>query len=323
MRYILLFVLFFCITQTSLGYALQDSTQKTDTVIKIKYRVLTALDSANLARKAFVRDSITWYFLNPDPKRANPYVEKLLRDNVTTDPYLLSLPKNYKKVTNSYGLGVFINKYPKWFLMVAIVLLCLFAIVKVAFSKEISVIFKAFFDDRTLSQIGKEDNILITWQFVFLYLIFSFTVGLFICLLMYKTKASNLATDFTSFLVISLFSFIFFGIKILSLRLIGFLFEIQKITKEYLNVIYITYVNSLFILLPIIFVLSLVSINQGNVIVWTFLAVFSGLIGFQFVRIAIKILLNHQLSKFYLFLYLCTFEICPIILFAKTINISL
>lgn len=323
MRYILTFVLFFCISQTSLGYALQDSTQNTDTVVKIKYKQLTALDSAVLARKAFVKDSLTWYFLKPDPKRANAYVEKLLKDNVTTDPYLLSLPKNFKKVNSSYGLGVFINKYPKWFLLVTIVLLCLFAIVKIVFSKEMSVIFNAFFDDRTLSQISKEDNVLITWQFLFLYLIFSFAIGLLICLLMYKTKASNAATDFKSFLLISLFAFVFFGLKILSLKLIGFLFDLKKITKEYLNFIYLTYVNSLFILLPVVFSLSLVSINQGYIIIWAFLILFSGLIGFQFIRIAIKILLNHQLSKFYLFLYLCTLEICPIILFAKTIDISL
>ncbi|MBC7654281.1 MAG: DUF4271 domain-containing protein, partial [Oligoflexus sp.] len=40
-------------------------------------------------------------------------------------------------------------------------------------------------------------------------------------------------------------------------------------------------------------------------------------------RITFNILLNYRLSKFYLILYLCTLEICPIILFAKTISTSL
>jgi hypothetical protein len=47
------------------------------------------------------------------------------------------------------------------------------------------------------------------------------------------------------------------------------------------------------------------------------------IIGVQFIRITFNILLNYKLSKFYLIIYLCALEICPIILLAKTISISL
>ncbi|WP_017259493.1 DUF4271 domain-containing protein [Pedobacter arcticus] len=317
-------VLVLCLLLMSFsGFALQDSVQNMDTTAKVIYKPSIIIDSAALARKNFVKDSLTWQFLNPNPNRPNPYVEKLLKDNLTTDPYLLSLPKNFKIVKNSYGVGNHLNKYPQWFLFAVLVLLTMFGVVRLVFAKEIANLFRAFFDNRILSQIDKEDNVLITWQFVFLYLIFSFTVGLFICLLLYKTAASDVATDFNSFLIISFAAFVFFGLKIFAIKFIGFLFEIQKLTRSYLNILYLGYINSLFLLLPAIFILTFIGANHGNIVIWAFILLFTVLIGAQLLRLLFKILLNHQLSKFYLFLYLCTLEICPILLFVKTINISL
>lgn len=323
MRQIGLFFYLLLLSFSLFGTPLQDSVKTTDTVTKIAYKPRIVIDSAALARKNFVRDSLTWYYLKPDPKRANPYVEKLLADNVTTDPYLLSLPKKFKKVNSSYGVGNYIGKYPTWFLVAILALLTMFGVIKIAFSKEVSDLFTAFFDNRILSQIDKDENVLVTWQFIFLYLVFSLTVGLFVCLLMYKTSASSTATDFSSFLIVSFIAFVLFGLKILTVKFMGFLFELQRLTKEYLNIIYLTYINSLFVLLPVTFILTFVGVNQSHAVVWAFAILFSILIGFQLFRLLSKILMNHQLSKFYLFLYLCTLEICPIILFVKTIDISL
>lgn len=323
MRQIVFVISLFLLSFSSFGFQVQDSVQTTDSVAQQIYKPRIVIDSAALARKNFVRDSITWYFLNPNPDRANPYVEKLLNDNVTTDPYLLSLPTKFKIVNNPYGVGNYFSRYPLWFLIAVLALLTMFGVVRLVFTKEIANLFRAFFDNRILSQIDKEDNVLITWQFVFLYIIFSCTVALFICLLMYKTSASNAATDFTSFLILSLGVFVFFGLKLFTVKFMGFLFEIQKLTRAYLNIIYLTYMNSLFLLLPATFILVFVGVNQGRLVVWSFGILFSILIGFQLVRLMFKILLNHQLSKFYLFLYLCTLEICPILLFVKAVNISL
>lgn len=323
MRQTILFLLLCSLSLSVFSFQVQDSIPLTDSVPQKVYKRLVIIDSAALARKNFVLDSLTWHFLKPDPNRPNPYVEKLLLDNVTTDPYLLSLPKNIKIVNNPYGTGISIKPYPRWFLATSLLLLTVFAVIRLVFDKEIANVFKAFFDNRILNQIDKEDNVLITWQFIFLYILFSLTIGLFVCLFMFKANASAAATGFTSFLLISLAVFILFGLKILTMRFLGFLFEIQAITREYLNIIYLTYINSLFLLLPATFILTFVGVDHGHLVFQLFILLFTILIGFQLVRLVAKILLNHRISKFYLFLYLCTLEICPILLFVKTINISL
>ncbi|MEO5910712.1 MAG: DUF4271 domain-containing protein [Pelobium sp.] len=322
MKFLLFFLLLF-ICFDGFSQLNKDSLQlKKDTTVN-PYRSRYIPDSATLARNNFVRDSITWHFLKPDPARPNPFIENLLKETIVTDPYLLTAPQNLKVKKNNYGLGQYISQKPFWFLPVILGILLFFGIVRIIFKNEIDVIFKAFYDDRILSQINKGENILISWQFLFLYLIFSLTVGLLICVILYGAKSSYLATDFKFFLLLSLFAFIFFGVKILILRFLAFMFELQKLVKEYLNIIYLSYFNSLFVLLPLTFCLVFINSQHSPLFITIGIVLFFAIIGFQFLRITIKILLNYRLSKFYLILYLCALEICPILIFATIINTSL
>jgi hypothetical protein len=216
-----------------------------------------------------------------------------------------------------------VRRSPIWFFVTIIGLITLFAIVKIVFKKQIDLIFNAYYDHRILNQINKEDHIFVSWQFLFLYLLFSLTVGLFICLVLYKVKSFSAASDFYFFLLVSMLVFIFFGLKILILRFLGFLFKLQKLVKEYTNIIYLTYFNSLFFLLPLTLGLGLLNRSEHHNIFWMITSISTVIIGFQLARIMVNILINYRLSKFYLILYLCVLEICPILILARTINSSL
>ncbi|OAQ40516.1 hypothetical protein A5893_06095 [Pedobacter psychrophilus] len=324
MKQLYIFIIFCLFAHQNLfAQNAKDSIQVIIDTTKAKARFYPIIDSAALAKKKFTRDSIINYFLNPDPKRENPFFDKLIEDNLVSDQYLLSLPKNVKIIKSNYGLGKFLIKDPLWFLICILSILLLFGILKIIFSKEISLLLRAFFDTRTLIQINKEDNALVSWHFFFLYVLFSLTLGLFISIVLLKLKGFAAAKNIDNYLIISGLVFLFFGLKIFLLRFIGFLFQIQKLIRDYLNLIYLTYFNTLFLLLPTTLYLILSKITYGNLFSNIFLVAFLGIIGVQFIRITFNILLNYRLSKFYLILYLCTLEICPIILFAKTISNSL
>src|SRR5690606_20225108 len=67
--------------------------------------------------------------------------------------------------------------------LVAIGLLLLFlGLVRVSFPNEVLSIVQAFYNDRMLLQVNKEDTLYSSWPFVFLYILFGFAVGLFIYL---------------------------------------------------------------------------------------------------------------------------------------------
>lgn len=324
MRLIFCVFIFWSIALNGFSATQKDSlSHAVDSSFKYQPKILTAEDSALLAKKKQIADSLTWYYLKPDPDRANPFVEQLLKEHLTTDKYLLSPAPNVKIKKSNYGFGEFMPQKITWFFPVALLLILLFGLVRIFFNKEVETIFKAFFDNRMLAQINKEENALVSWQFLFLYIIFSFTVSLFLCLAIYRLRGAEIVTEISTFLILSLIAFIIFGLKIFVLRFLGFVFEVQKLVKDYTNIIYLTYFNSLFILLPIIFCLSLISIHQETLFIWICGILFCAIVGFQFIRITINILINYRLSKFYLILYLCALEFCPVLIFAKIINTSL
>jgi hypothetical protein len=322
MRYI--YSLFFlCCFYSAQADDFQQDSLIADSTINFRSNKFIFLDSAKKASIASKRDSITYAYLKPNPDRINLFTDSLLKAVLVSDRYLLTPAKSIKIKKNNYGFGNLINKTPIWFLLSSVALLVLFGIIKIIFKKEVDLIFYAFFDKRTLTQINKEDNVFVSWQFLFLYLIFTLTISLFICLTLYKTAASESSAEFSILLLVSLFSFIFFGLKILVLRLIGFVFKVQKLIRDYTNIIYLTYFNLLFILLPITFCLALINLEEQYYIFWAVTIFLLGIIVFQYLRITFNILLNYRLSKFYLIIYLCVLEICPIIIFVKSINNSL
>lgn len=322
MRLLYLLLLIFCTNFVKAINIEQDSLIK-DSIFKSRINNYPAIDSVEKARITLVRDSLIYTYLKPNPNRANQFTDSLLKTVLVYDKYLLTPPKSVKIKKNNYGFGEIVANDPVWFLLTYIILLIFFAIIKILFKKEIDLIFMAFFDKRTLGQVNKEDNVFVSWQFLFLYLNFVFSVGLFVCLIFYKSSASASAAEFSIFLLVSLFAFVFFGLKILVLRLLGFVFKVQKLVRDYTNIIYLTYFNLLFVLLPITFCLVLINLQEQYYVFWTLMILFSGIITFQFLRITFNILLNYRIPKFYLIIYLCALEICPILIFAKTINTSL
>ena len=315
-------MLFFCFNSAHAFNIEQDSLVR-DSIFKFRTKNYPVVDSVAKARSKLVRDSLIYTYLKPNPDRANQFTDSLLKTVLVSDKYLLTPAKSVKIKKNNYGFGEIITKDPVWFLLAAVILLIFFGVIKILFKKEVDLIFRAFFDTRTLGQVNKEENVFVSWQFLFLYLNFVFSVGLFACLIFYKTSASVAAAEFPIFLLVSMFAFAFFGLKILVLRLLGFVFKVQKLVRDYTNIIYLTYFNFLFVLLPVTFCLALINLQNQYYLFWVVIILFAGIVTFQYLRITFKILLNYRLSKFYLIIYLCALEICPILIFAKTIDNSL
>src|SRR5690606_35048337 len=199
-------------------------------------------------------------------------------------------------------------------------LLLLLGIVRVSFPNEVLSIIQAFYNDRVLLQINKEDTLYSSWPFVFLYILFGFAVGLFVylCNAYYLQDAYHSGVN--TFLGISIFIMVLFILKIIVTRLIGVVFDMQRIVREYVSILYLSYFNAALVFLPVVLILSLVPQVQ---MVWlipaTFIAVM-GLFVFRFIKTATNVLTNHRFSKFYLFIYLCCLEIAPILILVKVLG---
>ena len=207
-----------------------------------------------------------------------------------------------------------------WVLGVVASLLLLFAIVKVSFTKQLQTIIQSFFSNRVLNNLNKEDNLFTSWPFLLLFVQFGFTIGMFFYLVSQFYHLAFSGSGFQFYLSISVLIVIFYLLKILILRVLGHLFNIQKPVNEYVTILYLSYFNLSLVFIPLVIAFALSPLRYGPYYVAASFVLLAIIFTFQFIRAGINILSHYRFSKVYLFLYFCALEICPILILIKAIG---
>ncbi|SEL74751.1 DUF4271 domain-containing protein [Parapedobacter koreensis] len=290
--------------------------------------VRDSIRQAQLAEKKRMADSVAriqdalrmQYIGLPDPGRPNQFVDSLRKlvvvekgDFIRWIAFARSLEK-HTEMDNEKA-----TREP-WMIIAAGLLLLFLGIIRAAFPNEVVSIIHAFYSDRVLLQINKEDTLYSSWPFVFLYILFGFALGLFlyVCNLYYVTHSRNNGIE--SFLGISIFVMLLFILKIIATRFLGFVFDVQRLVREYISILYLSYFNAALVFLPTILALTLVPQNQMVWIIPLSLTIVLCLFLFRLTKTVANLLTNHRFSKFYLFMYLCCLEIAPVLILVKVLN---
>jgi Domain of unknown function (DUF4271) len=294
----------------------------------LNHRYYKGLDSALVARNKAIKDSLKnigdslslIWIKAPDPKRPNKFLDNFIAMYKIKELDFISWTKRFPKKINEYNKGRLKAKGESWIIAVILFLILLFAIIKNAFSKELVSVLQSFYSNRVLGQINKEDNLFSSWPFIFLYLLFGLTIGM--CLYLSK-QYFGLEYQFRGlewFLILSVIVIGLFTFKIIILRSLGFFFGMQRLVKDYVSILYLTYFNVAILFLPLIIAFSLTPSPYNEVYIYIsvllLLIIFLG----QFLRAGSNILSNYQFPKVYLFIYLCALEICPLLILIKVLK---
>ena len=207
-----------------------------------------------------------------------------------------------------------------WILFTALSLIFGVGMIRVFFPSDIKLVFQGYWDDRVLLSVSKEDTILTSWPFIFLFILFSGAIGLFVSLF-YAYELNRF--DFITFpnymktvgMVGSLFA-----LKIGFIRFLSFVFEIRKLVKEYVTVLYLIYFNTLFLMLPVLLILSLVPLTSVGAVLHLAIAGAALLFFYRFLKTAAHIMSMYKFSISYLILYLCCLEIAPILILLRLLS---
>lgn len=317
------------------AYAVQDSTSRKPVTLSLRHLVQ---DSARFARAierqrikdsltrvedslALVRDSMRMQYIKPLALGSkNQFLDSLKKVYVITDGNTLAWGKSIN-YTGSKQLGLRKIYRPRWVLYTVFSLFLFFALIRMFFMKDLEAIAVSFYSNRVLLQVSKEDNLITSWPFVFLYLLFGFTIGLFLYLYVSYGGIQPGYSEIGLFFTIAALVLVLFIVKILITRGIGFIFGVQKLVRDYISILYLSYFNAAIIFLPLLLVLSLAPTEYINV--WVLVSCVVGLLVFamQFLRASNTVLKSYQFSKFYLFIYLCTLEVGPILILIKLLGI--
>ncbi len=284
------------------------------------------LDSASLARQKAVTDSIirhTWVL--PDSMmNKNALMDSVEKEFLFPRLDLFGWQKQYsqfKKKANPYQLGKQIPKGNVGLLGFIFAMLVIFAVLKNAFSKQLSAIVESFFSNRVLNNINKEDNLFSSWPFLLLFIQFGFILGMFFFLVAQYYDMYQAKHGFKFFFTISITIIVFYALKLIILRFIGYLFNVQKPVGEYISILYLSYFNASLLFIPLVVAFALSPLKYGVVYIALAYLLLGVIFAFQLLRAGITILSNNKFSKMHLILYFCALEICPILILIKTIGL--
>nr|WP_321354292.1 DUF4271 domain-containing protein [uncultured Draconibacterium sp.] len=212
------------------------------------------------------------------------------------------------------------REYPghDWLTIIIFVAIVIFASIRYSYAKYIQQLFLSLFNYATSTRMLNDKTYPVFHAAFRLEAIFYiiFPIFIFQCLNLFKYQNTSLTPQYLS-LIFGGTLLYFFGKKVIYLTL-GLMFETQNETREYLFS-YDNFNRSLsLVFLPVVILIQFAPLKTP-----VFIAISGLVILFIFNLILLRrgaiILLKKQFSLFYLFLYLCTLEILPLLLIYKVV----
>jgi hypothetical protein len=323
MRFIVICFLF-VVTGCLAGYAQEDTTVRTAPRIITpaqpgSMQVLDSVILATAARKKFVEDSLAFQYIKyPDSTINREVAQQYLHEHLYQGKGFLDIPFKSKSTLRN---GHTRQTRDQWIIIIIIGLVVYAALLNIIFNKNIKNVFLSFYSKRALVQAGKDDAQINFWAFIGLFLLFGLTFGLFLYqLASYKSIYYSVSGFrlFTSFVLVIL---LLFAMKFLVLKFVGFIFDIQKLVTEYVSILYLTYFNIAFVFLPVTVCFSLLAAQFIPILLAIAIVLIVIIFTWLYLRSSVNIISNFRFHKFYLFIYLCALEICPILILIKALNI--
>lgn len=325
MRLIILFLLF--TVTASAGFAQADSspvrkTYRNHIIDTANMSVLDSVVAAERARQKYIADSIAMQYIRlPDSATINRQIAEYLKEKLYHGRTFLDIPYKSK---STLGDGHIRYSRDKWVIIVLLALLLYTAFLNLIWNAEIKQVFQSFYSKRSLSQTsGKEESTISAGAFIGLFILFGLTFGLFLYQLANYKNVYYSISGLGLFLWLSTIILVLFAAKFVVLKMLGFIFDAKNIVREYIALLYLTYFNAAFVFLPVTLCFSLLAavfIPALIVVVFVLLVV---VFAWLYLRSSMNIISNIRFHKFYLFIYLCALEICPILILIKALKYNI
>jgi hypothetical protein len=280
--------------------------------------LIDSVAAAMAARQQFEADSVAMqYIRTPDSARVNQFAQTILKNVLYKGYGFLDVHARAQSIVRE---GSARSKREQWIIGVIILLLLYTGFLNLLMGKDIDIVFRSFYNKRS-TQSGKEESLLNSRAFIALFILFGLTSGLFIYQVSAAYDKFYSITGFQLFISLSVIIVTLFALKLLVLRFIGFIFNVNKVVSEYVSILYLTYFNIAFVFLPLTLCFCLLPAQFAKLILLVALVLTIVIFVWQYLRSSVNIISNFRFHKFYLFIYLCALEICPVLILIKALNI--
>ncbi|MFW5721310.1 MAG: DUF4271 domain-containing protein [Bacteroidota bacterium] len=185
------------------------------------------------------------------------------------------------------------------------------------FSATMQSVFKA----RNFSMLEKETGLMDQWIYFFLYFNYLNVMAVFLYKTFFDTGLTNMSPSKHTLVVLFYFwaaLALFIIIKYWIMKLVAWIFNTSEETRIYFRNIIITNQFTGILILPFV---TVYIVNPLNTILWIIWGIILLISVYKVLRGATMGLYHSRFSLYYLILYLCAFEIIPLVLAVKFLKI--
>jgi len=200
-----------------------------------------------------------------------------------------------------------------------ILLLIIYALMRRVFSKYFNDLFRLFFKTTIKQRQISEQLIQTPLPSLLLNIFFVVSGGLYISFLLQYFKLVEPERFWIMFIYCTLGLSAAYILKFLGLKLTGWLFNIQNTADSYIFIVFIVNKMIGILLLPFLIILAFTTGNIYTVGITLSWCLVAGLFAYRFILTYSAIHKQVSINPFHFLLYLCAFEISPLLLVYKAL----
>ncbi len=230
--------------------------------------------------------------------------------------FVRSIFQSHQLHTNDFRINSVPKAQPDWVLAILVISFILIAWTQVFYPKRIQQVFRAPFSKRFINQLTRDGNLFSERITIAMGLVYLLTFSLFL----YEANDQILGFSFQGITGVALFGVIsivvvaMLAAKVALVQLLGAIFKTRETTGNYLlNLLIFALLSGPVLLASLIFIVYMKSVIAIHIC----LVIFIILLAFRFLR---GFFIGMALTKFsylFLFVYLCSLEILPLLVLIK------
>ncbi|WP_212001333.1 DUF4271 domain-containing protein [Chitinophaga sp. HK235] len=247
----------------------------------------------------------------PQPVSAyDLYLKKLAAENILLKP----------------GRPVFYDTNPlrpyrnlDWLVYVVAGIVLLLSIIRLSYTKYFTDLFRAFLNP-TLSQRQLKDQLSqAPFPNMLLNVFFAISLGVYLYLVLYRQQVFPQAEPWLLIPGLIVLVAVVYGIKYMMLRFCGWLFGNSELADAYIFILYL--INKILgvLLVPFLVVLAFCDVEIARTFLYISIFFISLLVVYRYIRSYSLVKQYLSFSKLHFFLYLCAFEVAPVLILTKVL----
>lgn len=212
---------------------------------------------------------------------------------------------------------------PDWYTAMLLIIAVFITIIKVYYARVFQHLIKSFYNATAANQVVREENMLVQRATVVLNVVSYIVMALYFYRVseFYMFKPEWMGKGFVKFIFFAVLISIAYSVKMFLVKALGVVFNVDRPVASYIYNLFLVNIILGMLLLPLLILISYVSYQYVPYLVLASIIIALSIFLYRMIKTIQLWIGVPGFSLYYLILYLCAFEILPIMILARVASI--